>query len=458
MSICDWGISQQITSAEYFFDTDPGIGNGVPLSITPGDTINDIYNFSVSGLTAGLHNVFIRYLNEDGKWSLYEGRWFYVLPDTLPPSDQPVVAAEYFFDTDPGIGNGTSISVISGDTINQVFDIPVTGITEGFHSLFMRFLNDNGKWSLYEGRWFYVQPDITHLPAPKVAAIEYFFDTDPGIGSGTAISLNPDDTVTGSWNLSTSGLGNGQHYLYVRVTDEDGSWSISQRDTFYLSDGLQLKVFLEGPFSGTEMNTSLNPSEIPQNQPYNTEPWNYAGEESITDLTDPDIVDWVLVELRESTGDASTATGDSIVSRQAAFLTKDGSIKAFDGNVHLPVKSEITDNLYSVILHRNHLGVMSADPLVKTGSLFSYDFSDASEKAFGGINGHKELVPGLWGMIAGDGDANGQVGNADKNDIWFIQQGNLGYLHGDFNMDSDVNNMDKVKWNENAGKAGKVPE
>ncbi len=44
---------------------------------------------------------------------------------------------------------------------------------------------------------------------------------------------------------------------------------------------LDLQVFLEGPFSGSDMNTGLNSSgNIPLSQPYNVPPCNYAGTES----------------------------------------------------------------------------------------------------------------------------------------------------------------------------------
>ncbi len=67
---------------------------------------------------------------------------------------------------------------------------------------------------------------------------------------------------------------------------------------------LDLTVFLEGPFntSSFEMNTTLNQGAlIPLNQPYNTAPWNYNGTENVT-IIPPDIVDWVLLELRETSG------------------------------------------------------------------------------------------------------------------------------------------------------------
>ena len=38
---------------------------------------------------------------------------------------------------------------------------------------------------------------------------------------------------------------------------------------------LELKVFLEGPFNGTEMSAALNSDGlIPLTQPYNIAPWN----------------------------------------------------------------------------------------------------------------------------------------------------------------------------------------
>ncbi|MBL7105055.1 MAG: hypothetical protein ISS18_12065 [Bacteroidales bacterium] len=98
---------------------------------------------------------------------------------------------------------------------------------------------------------------------------------------------------------------------------------------FKISSAFNLKVFLEGPFFGTQMTPFLNIfGYLPLSQPYNKPPWNYNGTESVTSIPNSDVIDWALVELRETTGDASTATSDSVVARQAAFLLKDGTILA----------------------------------------------------------------------------------------------------------------------------------
>ena len=69
---------------------------------------------------------------------------------------------------------------------------------------------------------------------------------------------------------------------------------------------LELKVFLEGPFNGISMDTELNVHNLlPLTQPYNVAPWNYAGTEQVGSIPNPEIVDWVLVELRETPGGAN---------------------------------------------------------------------------------------------------------------------------------------------------------
>jgi len=49
---------------------------------------------------------------------------------------------------------------------------------------------------------------------------------------------------------------------------------------------VDLKVFPEGHFNGTEMNTNLiGLSGFPLSQPYNSAPWNYNGTEATTSIS-----------------------------------------------------------------------------------------------------------------------------------------------------------------------------
>jgi hypothetical protein len=145
-----------------------------------------------------------------------------------------------------------------------------------------------------------------------------------------------------------------------------------------------------------------------------------------------------------------------VVARQAAFLMDDGSVVCLDGNAVCSFAATITDNLFVVIYHRNHLAIMSANPLTKTGEVYTYDFTTANEKAYN--SGQKDLGSGKSGMIAGDANADGGVNTTDKS-LWNAHAGTKGYLLEDFDLDGEMNNRDKNdKWAPNNGETGQVPE
>ncbi len=222
---------------------------------------------------------------------------------------------------------------------------------------------------------------------------------------------------------------------------------------------LDLKVFLEGPFEGTEMNTGLNPAFIPLSQPFAVAPWNYFGNEMIDPIPNNDIVDWVLVELRETPYGADSATADRVTARKPAFLLNDGSIVNSDGISNLYFPHSSISQLFVVIRHRNHLDIMSSVHLTETGGVYTYDFTTGSSQVYGGATGYIELTPDTWGMVSGDANANGQVDTNDKTDEWDNFAGLQDYLPGDLNMDSQLNNKDKNEyWLPNQGKASQVPE
>jgi len=222
---------------------------------------------------------------------------------------------------------------------------------------------------------------------------------------------------------------------------------------------VNVKAFLEGPFAGTQMGTTLNTGNyLPLNQPYSIAPWNYTGTESVAAIPNTNVVDWVLVELRETAGDASTAYKDGILATQAGFLLNDGTIVSVDGASPLQFNVTVTQKLFAVVYHRNHVPVLSGGELLLNAGTYEWDFTTGMSQAYGGINAQKEIVPGVWGMFSGDGDANGQVNNADKNDVWHPQSGYSGYKTGDFNLNAQIDNVDKNDhWKVNSGKSSQLP-
>jgi hypothetical protein len=232
--LCQGLSAQRITGAEYFFDTDPGVGHGTSLAVTTGDSVNIATNISVGALSTGFHKVFVRVMDSTHVWSLYEGRGFYVQPTVVLPAASQISSSEYFYDTDPGQGHGTVLPVIPGDSITQTNLISAAALTPGFHKVFIRTQNTDGTWSLYEGRGVYVQPTVTLPATNQISESEYFFDADPGVGHGTSISTTTADSVTSVQALSIASLTPGFHSVFVRTANTSKIWSLYEGRGFYV--------------------------------------------------------------------------------------------------------------------------------------------------------------------------------------------------------------------------------
>jgi len=214
---------------------------------------------------------------------------------------------------------------------------------------------------------------------------------------------------------------------------------------------INIKIILEGPYSSSQMKQDLNTlNYIPNNQPYNINPWNYTGNENIN-VIPPGVVDWILIELRSST------SASSIVARQAAFVTTDGLVFNVNGEPLVQFDGISTGYYYLVVHHRNHLSIMSKNLLHLSESSELYDFTLSQNKAYG-IQPMKELDNGKFGLYSADGNASGNINNADNKSIWRRQNGSKGYKSGDYDMNGGVNIKDKnSRYKPNKGKNTGVP-
>ncbi len=235
-------------------------------------------------------------------------------------------------------------------------------------------------------------------------------------------------------------------------------WEVSFTSEFDKIN-LDLIIYLEGAFTGNGMSTILNPAFLPLSQPFNRHPWNYYGCEKASAIPDTNITDWVLIELRDA-AEISVASEETIIARRAAFLLNDGRIVDLYSNAACSVAVQsITNNLFIVIHHRNHLSIISSSPLTETGGIYSYDFTTGADKVYGGAAGYKQIMQQIWGMAAGDANANGIIDSVDIYSKWKLRAGENGYWPADFNLDSEIDNKDKDDfWLNSFGMESQVPE
>ncbi|QRM89449.1 hypothetical protein FG167_09470 [Lacinutrix sp. WUR7] len=172
---------------------------------------------------------------------------------------------------------------------------------------------------------------------------------------------------------------------------------------------LNIKLFLQGPLinppNASLMNDDLRVNGfIPLMSPYpdmrlinNSSVLNNGGALG-TGLSNDDIVDWVWIEIR------SDMDNTFIVDDKSALLQRDGDVVDIDGlsNIYL---EGYTDPYYIVVRHRNHLSVMTQNPIALSVSPTFIDFTNSATATFGN-NAQISLLSGanaLWaGNVNGD--------------------------------------------------------
>ena len=238
------------------------------------------------------------------------------------------------------------------------------------------------------------------------------------------------------------------------------------------------KRLLPGQYSSSPLGNYYSPP----GQPYSVAPWNYMGTEGYGYDSDEmvgnadagypsDVVDWVLVSLRDKVVDPFNLLGDykpdlTPICTAAALLHTDGSIEFIDGFTCCEL--DVSETYYLVIEHRNHLLVSSHEPVPIINGVISYDFRSQQsyiQIAFGSPNGsgQKEVSPGVFVMHAGNGDqapdptADTFIGFGDEAFLKSEYGQVLRYLNGDYNMNGSPNSLDRILWGFNNGKSSAVP-
>ncbi|WP_171036596.1 CARDB domain-containing protein [Dyadobacter sediminis] len=230
-----------ITKLEYFIDKDPGYGKAINVAVTGSKIIKDLdFMVPLSGsLSKGLHRLFVRAMDANGKWSFVSNQLFHkeVLESGEGQSLPNIVKAEYFIDQDPGYDKAKNVPVTAGKAIKDLtFSVPlIESLAKGLHRLFIRTKDSRGKWSLVTNQLFYKEILVVSedRKLPDVNRLEYFIDKDLGYGKGTNVPVTPGKELNDiSFDVPVDKIELGDHILYVRARDANGKWSIVQNSKF----------------------------------------------------------------------------------------------------------------------------------------------------------------------------------------------------------------------------------
>ncbi|WP_299104289.1 hypothetical protein [uncultured Tenacibaculum sp.] len=226
----------------------------------------------------------------------------------------------------------------------------------------------------------------------------------------------------------------------VVATSSNGNNTLTQgfqQEVIVLKIKLAPIVFLQGPLTtsgSTIMDDSLRANSLlPTTSPYSD---GLTCDSSVFNITGSNaIIDWVWVTIRDK-NDKSLVLGS-----QSALLQADGDIVDIDGTSVLSFALS-SDSYYIAVNHRNHLGIISASAAtLNTGSSKTVNLSNSTSSVFGGTNSLVDMGNGIFAMISGDFDENGQIQNTDTNAVIQLL-GISGYSKADLDMNGQVQNAD----------------
>lgn len=295
-------------------------------------------------------------------------------------------------------------------------------------------------------------------------------------------------SITNTTYTDTTSL-EGDNYYMVRAHKLQKSASGSY---YNLSQGIfasvtcltvNIKVFLEGCYDmdttglmttflnlkpGSLLHRGLLPGQTPidttfpptpTGHPFGGSPWNYVGsddEKSLTPEYTVSVTDWVLVSFREHANDLDA------IKQFAGLLHNDGTIEIFD-DCKVRIDSETPESLYALVEHRNHMGIMTPDPVTIERGTYSFDFTVQDSYVNGTIGyGQKKIAPGVFAMYCGDLHHTPNVSfdiNGQDKALWDVENGMFKiYTPSDLNLSGEVSGADIIFWRKNNGTFSVIPK
>ncbi len=232
---------------------------------------------------------------------------------------------------------------------------------------------------------------------------------------------------------------------------KDATASFSETSCDYVV--VDIDVFLQGallnPYTGEEnlMRDDLRRNGyINSDTPY-TDGASINEVVGISDNGNNSTVDWIWVELRDATDP------NIVIAGQSGIIQRDGDIVDVADDLVTPLTFDVpVGDYYVVVKHRNHLAIRSANTIALSQISTTINLSNDSTSVVGGTNALIDMGSGVFAVVAGDYDNNGQIQNTDINSVITVLGGS-GYSNADMDMNGQIQNTDiNNLMNPNIGK------
>ncbi len=215
----------KVKGYEYWFDND--YANKVTTAVTPVKQFSLNADVATTGLTNGIHTVNIRVVDNTEKYSSTLSHFFYKMPQHTAVN-YLLVAYEYWFDNDYANAITVNTTAQKQVSVNDLISTP--SLSNGIHTLNIRFKDNGQKWSSTLSQFFYKMPQQVST-AHKLVTYEYWFDND--YANVVTVNTPNQKQVAISDLINVQTLNNGIHTLNIRFKDNEQLWSSTLSQFFY---------------------------------------------------------------------------------------------------------------------------------------------------------------------------------------------------------------------------------
>ncbi|MBK9793184.1 MAG: M4 family metallopeptidase [Sphingobacteriales bacterium] len=143
-------------------------------------------------------------------------------------SNYSITGYEYWFDDNSNSRTFVSTPHVYAYNLNT--GIPVNTLSTGVHTLNIRFIDNQDKWSSVLSSLFYKGLEDNNT-INNITDYEYWFDNN--FASKTTITVSAQKVLNLNTGLNTSGLTTGVHVLNIRFKDSGKQWSSVLSSLFY---------------------------------------------------------------------------------------------------------------------------------------------------------------------------------------------------------------------------------
>jgi hypothetical protein len=237
-------FAQNINRVEWFIDEDPGFGEGKEVTLTPSASLANLsFNVPLGEVSNGFHTLYVRGRDANNNWSVVNYRVF--VKESVPTALN-INKLEYFIDNEDKIE--TVAITPSAKLTDFAFTVDLGGVSEGFHTLYVRGRDANNNQSVVNYRTFIKEAIRV---TPNLVAGEWYVapltnpPDAPAYSGGEAIPNFPTNQTLVSnfaFNADLSKVRgitfvDGTKYnLIVRARDANNRWStIAFREFTYCS-------------------------------------------------------------------------------------------------------------------------------------------------------------------------------------------------------------------------------